>query len=159
MPLGRIDFETTANIGIIHGGLARNVVPDRVELSGEARSREVSKLEAQTARMRAAFESAARHHDAAVQVDITRSYDGYVLKADDTMVSALAQACLAEGIEPELVPTGGGSDANIFNAHGMQVVNLSMGAHGEHTLDEHVAVADMVACARVVLRCVRGFAD
>lgn len=74
------------------------------------------------------------------------------------MVQALAEACRQEGVEPVLVPSGGGSDANILNAHGKQVVNLSMGAQGEHTLHEQVAVADLVTCASIVLRCVRGFA-
>ena len=158
MPLGRIDPETTANIGIIQGGRARNIVPDRVELTGEARSRNVAKLDAQTAVMRRALEEAARAFDARVEVDINRSYLGYELGPDAPMVRALSEACCAEGVEPELVPTGGGSDANIFNADGREVVNLSMGASGEHTTHEQVAVADMVQCARIVLSGLRGLA-
>ena len=158
MPLGRIDAETTANIGIIQGGLARNIVPDRIELTGEARSRNVARLDAQTAVMRRALEDAARAFETTVEIDIARSYLGYELGPDEPMVHALSEACRAEGVEPQLVPTGGGSDANIFNADGRQVVNLSMGASGEHTTHEQVAVNDMVMCARIVLRCLRSLA-
>jgi len=156
MRLGRLDEETTANIGIIHGGTARNIVPDRVELTGEARSRQAAKLEAQTASMVEALQVAARQFKATVDVTVTRAYTGYAFTESDTIVSKLMAACRAAGVEPNLMPTGGGSDANIFNAHGMQVVNTSMGADGEHTTDEHVGLSDMVTCAQIVLRCVRG---
>jgi tripeptide aminopeptidase len=155
MRLGRIDEETTANIGIIHGGTARNIVPDRVELTGEARSLQVAKLEAQTAGMVEALRSAARQHETTVDIEVTRAYDGYALTESDVIVSKLMAACLACGVEPSLVPSGGGSDANIFNAHGLQVVNTSMGAYDEHTTDEHVALADMATCARIVTHYLR----
>jgi tripeptide aminopeptidase len=158
MRLGRIDEETTANIGIIQGGTARNVVPDRVELTGEARSRQVAKLEAQTATMVEALQSAARQHKATVDVEVTRAYNGYILTESDVIVSKLMEACLAAGVEPSLVPTGGGSDANIFNAHGMQVVNTSIGTYDEHTTEEHVALSDMATCARIVMHCVHNLA-
>jgi tripeptide aminopeptidase len=151
MPLGRIDAETTANIGLIKGGTARNVVPDRVELGGEARSRQLAKLEAQTARMVKAFQEAAQRHGATVDVETRRAYDGYTLTEADPVVCRLMTACRAAGVEPALVPSGGGSDANIFNAQGMQVVNLSTGIHKEHTTEEHIALADMVICAQIAL--------
>jgi tripeptide aminopeptidase len=154
MQLGRLDEETTANIGIIQGGTARNIVPDRVELTGEARSQQVAKLEAQTASMVEALQSAAKQHDATVEIQVTRAYTGYAFTGSDVMVAKLMESCRAAGVEPSLVPTGGGSDANIFNAHGMQVVNTSMGAYGEHTTGEQVALSDMATCARIVLRCI-----
>jgi tripeptide aminopeptidase len=154
MRLGRLDEETTANIGIIQGGIARNVVPDRVELTGEARSRQLAKLEAQTASMVEALQSAARQHQATVDIEVTRAYNGYALTESDAIVSKLAEACRAAGVEPSLVPTGGGSDANIFNAHGMHVANISIGTYGEHTTEEHVALSDLATCARIVLHCI-----
>ena len=155
MRLGRLDEETTANIGIIQGGTARNIVPDRVELTGEARSRELARLEAQTASLVEALQSAAEQYKATVDVQVTRAYTGYTLTEKDLIVSKLMAACRATGIEPRLVPTGGGSDANIYNAHGMQVVNTSMGAAGEHTTGEHIVLSDMATCARIVVQCVR----
>jgi tripeptide aminopeptidase len=153
MRLGRLDEETTANIGIIQGGTARNIVPDRVELTGEARSRQLAKLEAQTASMVEALQSAARQHKTAVDVEVTRSYTGYAFSENDAIVSKLVAACQAAGVEPNLVPTGGGSDANIYNAHGMQVINTSIGTYGEHTTEEYVVLSDMATCARIVMQC------
>jgi len=151
MPLGRIDSETTANIGIIKGGTARNVVPDRVEMVGEARSRQLGKLEEQTARMVAALKGAAERYGATAEIDVQRAYDGYALDESDPVVHALAEACRSAGVEPTFMPSGGGSDANIYNAHGIKVVNLSVGMGNVHTTEERVAVADMVAAAEIVL--------
>jgi len=156
MPLGRIDEETTANFGTIRGGTATNIVPDLVELRGEARSRQLAKLEAQTAAMVGALKDAAEHHGASVEVDVKREYDGYTLTDADPIVAALMDACRAVGVEPRLLPTGGGSDANIFNAAGIQVANLSPGMSKVHTTEECVAVSDMVTCAEIALNCIQG---
>nr|MBC7244348.1 M20/M25/M40 family metallo-hydrolase [Chloroflexota bacterium] len=152
MPLGRIDDETTANIGIIKGGIARNIVPDRVELMGEARSRQLSKLEAQVARMVEALQAAAKRYGTTVDIEVTRSYNGYTFNEEVAIVKQLMTACRAMGVEPILAATGGGSDANIYNASGMQVVNLSTGLRKEHSTEEHIAVADMVTCAQIVMQ-------
>ena len=90
MPLGRIDPETTANIGTIHGGTARNIVPDRVSVVGEARSRNVAKLEAQTTAMVRAFEEAAGRHGAHVEIDVKRAYSGYCLTEATPVVARAA---------------------------------------------------------------------
>jgi len=159
MPLGRIDPETTANIGIIKGGTARNVVPDRVEMLGEARSRQLGKLEEQTAQMIDALEGAADRHGATAEIQVERAYDGYALDESDEVVRGLANACRVVGVEPTFVPSGGGSDANIYNANGMKVVNLSVGMDDVHTTEEHVAVADMAATAEIVLSFVTTFSS
>jgi tripeptide aminopeptidase len=158
MPLGRIDDETTANFGVIKGGIARNIIPDRVELRGEARSRNVAKLEAQTAVMKDSLQAAAERHGATVDVEIAREYDGYTLSEKDAIISELMAACRAVGVEPSLVPTGGGSDANIFSAAGIQVANLTTGMSKVHTTEECIAVADMVICAEIVLSFIRNLA-
>ena len=155
MPIGRIDSETTANIGVIKGGLARNIVPDRVELLGETRSRQMAKLDAQTEKMVQALQSAAERHGARVDVDVQRAYEGYQLSENDAVVSLLMAACRAVGVEPLLVPSGGGSDANILNARGIRIVNLSTGMAAVHTVEEHVAVQDMASCVRIVLEFIR----
>jgi len=152
MPLGRIDEETTANFGQIEGGRARNIVPDRVELKGEARSHDAEKLDAQTVRMVAALEKAAQRYGATVDTEVATAYIGYKLTEEDPVVSSLAGACRACGVEPTLVPSGGGSDANIYNAHGIRVVNLSTGMAEVHGTAEHIAVADMVDCAKIALQ-------
>jgi tripeptide aminopeptidase len=159
MPLGRIDAETTANFGVVQSGLARNIVPDRVEMIGEARSLDPDKLEAQSQAMADALRSAAAELGAKAEVKIARAYQGYRFDERTPVVRRLMAACRQARVKPMLVPTGGGSDANIFNAAGMQVVNLTTGMQQVHTLTEHIAVGEMVVCAEIALCFARGMAE
>jgi tripeptide aminopeptidase len=150
MPLGRIDEETTANVGIIQGGTATNIVPEHVTLQAEARSRDEQKLDRQVAAMRAALEAAAERHGATVDWQSTRAY-GPIRIADDAPIVTLCQrAARAAGFEPRLVATGGGSDVNIFNMHGIAAVNLSVGYKDIHSTNEHIAVDDIAGATRLV---------
>jgi tripeptide aminopeptidase len=150
MPLGRIDEETTANIGVIHGGTATNIVPDEVEVRGEARSRNGDKLAQQTAAMVAAFDEAAERNGARVQVKLERSYNAYAVTAE-TPVVARAMAALRElGLTPALKASGGGTDGNIYAEHGTYCAIISSGMEDVHTSNEHIAIADMVACAKLL---------
>lgn len=155
MPLGRIDFETTANIGIIQGGVATNIVPDQVYVKGEARSRDDAKLAAQTAAMVGAFEDAAERYGARVEVKIQRSYTSFKLADDHPVVAAAADAARRLGYEPIIKGTGGGSDANIYAEHGIACAILSTGMADVHTPQEHIAIADMVGAARLLQEIVR----
>jgi tripeptide aminopeptidase len=153
MPLGRIDDETTANVGMIEGGRAVNVVPDRVSLRGEARSHDVHKLDAQIGTMRAALERAvAAHEGARLELEIERAYTSFRLDPESPLLRRVAAAleAIGEGA-PIWQAGGGGSDANILNARGIAAVPISTGMAGVHTTGEHVAVADMVRCAEFVL--------
>lgn len=150
MPLGRIDFETTANIGVIKGGRATNIVPDRVEVKGEARSRDEGKLRSQTDRMVRALQDATSRHGATVDVEVEREYSAFKLSERDKIVREVMAAARSVGLEPKLVASGGGSDANIFNAHGIRTVNVSTGMEKVHTTEEQIAVADMVECSGLV---------
>ncbi len=150
MPLGRIDAETTANVGVIEGGAATNIVPALVSLKAEARSRDEDKLDRQTAAMRDAFERAAARHGAEIEWHTERSYGPIKMDPDAPIVALCRKAVEALGIEPRLVETGGGSDVNIFNMHGIAAVNLSIGYREIHSSDEHIAVADLEQAARLV---------
>lgn len=154
MPLGRIDAETTGNIGIIEGGRATNIVPDVVTLQGEARSRVGAKLDEQTRQMVAALEERAAAHGATAEVTVRRSYEAYALTESDGVVRLVTRAMRSLGITPLLVPTGGGSDANVFNAGGVQTVQISTGMEAVHTCAEHISLADMVQAAKIVQACV-----
>ena len=155
MPLGRIDEETTANIGVISGGTATNIVPDLVTIRGEARSRCEAKLQAQTDAMVRALEERAAAHGARADVQVTRQYDPYRFDEGDPVIALVTGAMRSVGVEPIMVPTGGGSDANVFNSAGIATVQVSCGMAEVHTCNEHVKVADMVSTARVVLACLR----
>lgn len=150
MPLGRIDHETTANIGTIQGGAARNIVPERVTLVGEARSRDEAKLQRQLAAMRQACEEAAARHGAQVEFVAKQSY-GPQRVAPDAPIVQLCQAAVRRiGLEPRLVETGGGSDVNIFNMRGIEAVNLSIAYEEIHSTNEHIAIDDLERAAQLV---------
>jgi len=151
MPLGRIDEETTANIGRIQGGTATNIVPNRAEIAGEARSHDERKLEAQVQAMTEALKKAASQHRATVEIDVKRSYSTFKLSEEDGIVRRAVAAARTLGLTPALVPSGGGSDANVFNAGGIATINISAGMAKVHTTEERIAVADMVKCAEFLL--------
>jgi len=152
MPLGRIDHETTANIGMIKGGAATNIIPERVELWGEARSHDQEKLVAQIQAMVAALEDTARLHGAAVRVDVTHKYDTYRLRENTPVVEHAAAVLRAMGVEPRYEISGGGSDVNIFAQRGLSVANISVGYRAIHSTGEHIAVADLERAAEFVAR-------
>jgi tripeptide aminopeptidase len=152
MPLGRIDDETTANIGIIKGGEATNIVPAQVELWGEARSHDPEKLVSQVKAMVAALEDAARERGANVRIEVTRKYDAYRLTEETPIVQQAAAALRGMGVEPRFEISGGGSDVNIFAQRGLSMANLSVGYRAIHSTDEHIAVADLNRAAELVAR-------
>jgi len=154
MPLGRIDAETTANIGVIEGGIATNIVPDLVRVRGEARSRDNAKLAAQTAAMRAAFESAAQQHSTHIDFSITRSYNTFAWDEKTPVVASAIAAARRLGLTPILKGSGGGSDANIYAASGITCAVLSTGMADVHSPQEHIAIADMTDATRLLFEIV-----
>ncbi len=153
MPLGRIDSETTANIGVITGGTATNIIPDLVTLRGEARSLDERKLEQQTRAMVRALERSASASGGTVAIEVTRMYDAYALDPEEPIVALVSNAMRTLGVEPRPRSTGGGSDANVFNVAGVQTVQISTGMEAVHTTKERIALDDMVLTAQILLAC------
>jgi len=150
MPLGRLDHETTANIGVIAGGEATNIVPARVTVRGETRSHDQQKLEAQKDRMVGAFEAAAGRHGAQVSAEVTRSYRSFHIERDEPILDYAWRAAEALDVRPQTERGGGGSDANIFNEHGIPSVIIATGPADVHTVNESVDAEVMVESARWV---------
>jgi tripeptide aminopeptidase len=164
MRLGRIDDETTANLGVIEGGLATNIVPPSVLVRGEARSRALAKLEAQTAHMRGCFEEAAGRHAvragdatyrARIEAEIHRDYDLLDLGPDARITRLVEAAARALGRPFRARATGGGCDANVLNGKGLQVANLGTGMREIHTVKEWLDLRDVHQAARLVAEVVR----
>lgn len=151
MKLGRIDEETTTNIGIISGGKATNIVPDKVTLEGEVRSRNEEKLEKYTEQLKKIAEDTAQEFKAKAEVKINREYYCYNLSADDQVVKIAMKAAKDMGLEPELHPSGGGSDANVFNKKGFPSVDLAIGMEKVHTVDEYILVKNLKNTAKYIL--------
>ncbi len=146
MKLGRLDEESTANIGTIQGGAAVNIVPEVTTFRGEARSHQEPKLTQQSEHMCQMVAEVAARHGATANIDQKRSYNGFALGPDDPVVVRGMAAAQEVGLEPTLHKGGGGSDANIFNERGIPSVIIATGAHKPHTTDEILHIPSMVKC-------------
>ena len=165
MRLGRIDEETTANLGTIRGGLASNIVPNEVTVRGETRSRSDVKLRVQTEHMVECFAKAAgryrvtvegREHAARVDAKVTHDYERLNVPVDSEIVTLLRRAVEERGRSLTVRATGVGCDANIFNGrHGLEVANLGCGMRQIHTVNEWIDVKDLVATATTLVEALR----
>jgi len=155
MPLGRIDHETTANIGQFAGGQAMNIIPDRVEILAEARSLDEGKLERQIAAMRRAFEETAAEYGATVEFRVERMYPGYKYGDDHPVVVTAMRAIRAIGRTPKTLASGGGSDANVIAGYGVPTVNLAVGYEEIHSKNERMPIAELVKTAELVVAIVQ----
>lgn len=150
MRLGLVDELTTANVGVIEGGVAINIVPERCVVHGEARSRDPQRLAAQVAHMLETINVAAAEVGVDVAVDVAESYQGFELSPRSLAARLAARALRGIGMEPRFVGAGGGSDCNVFNARGLPSVNLSAGYERVHSSDEHVPVQALADAHRLV---------
>jgi tripeptide aminopeptidase len=141
MELGRLDDETTANVGVISGGTASNVVPGECRLEAEARSLDDAKAAAATAAIVDACTWAATEGGCDLDVDVIEMFRGYRLASGAPAVRIAREAMERCGIEPRETATGGGSDANALIAQGFECVLLANGTEANHTPNESVAAA------------------
>jgi len=150
MQLGRLDESTTANVGTIEGGTATNVVPARVTLTGECRSLDPERVEEVRHSMHAAMEEAALSEGGSVGVRWTREYQAFNVPEEAWAITVVRRACEDAGLTPRLFTTGGGSDGNVFAAHGVPTVVLACGMRSVHSTDENIAIADLESLAELV---------
>jgi tripeptide aminopeptidase len=149
--LGRVDEETSANVGVISGGTARNVVPEWCSFTAEVRSQDERKAVELAREMLESAAFAASLADCAVESEMRPSFPGYRFRESDPPVRLAAEALERAGYTPAYALSGGGADANVFNARGLQCVNLANGMMDIHTPDEHIAVADLEGMVEVTL--------
>jgi tripeptide aminopeptidase len=156
MPHGRIDAETTTNAGLIEGGVAGNIVPPSCVVWAEARSRVPDRLDEVTHAIIHAANQAADATECEVEVRVNSEYRGYRLRPSAAPVVLVCDALRGAGYEPAFIESGGGADANVFNAAGITCVNVCNGMAAIHTGDEHIAVADLEAMTDVTRRLLAG---
>ena len=144
---GRMDEETTCNIGLIQAGNATNIVPGTCTVTSEARSRNPEKLEALVKEIKETFERVAAENGGSVEVTLTRAYNPYVLTTEDSLVKLAAKAAENIGFASSCEGTGGGSDANFFNAMGLPTAVLATGMSKVHTTDEFILEEDLYGTA------------
>lgn len=159
MPQGRMDFETTGNVGTIHGGLVRNAVPELCEVQGEMRSMEFEKVETLVSSARRHLDEVQqRHPDARIESVFHLGYPGYKLEAGDPAADLVFGVLKSMGMEPDPHPVGGGTDGNVFRGHGIASIVIGRGGYNQHTKDEYLVIPEMLDCARVVEEVVRTLA-
>jgi len=152
MDLGRLDEETTANIGIINGGVATNVVPESCEIEGECRSHDEARLADVAADMVDAVQHAAAEVGVDVEVSLVREFRSFALDGRAPIVRLGKAAVAALGLTPRLLTAGGGSDANVLNERGIPTINLDVGMMRVHSPEEYVALDDLEHLCEVTLK-------
>lgn len=149
LPQGRLDRETTANVGLISGGSARNAVPERCSFKAEFRSRNPERLAEVKGEVELSLAAvAARHPHARVDARVEKVFDGYRLPANHPVIQLCTRALRGLGMEPRLMPSGGATDANIFAGHGIEAAVLGMGGSSFHTTREDLSITNMLNSAR-----------
>lgn len=155
MPLGRIDEETTANIGRFEGGSATNIVCDRVDVLAEARSLIPEKMETQAAKMKEAFEQAAQEMGGKADVEVQVMYPGFKFHEQDEVVQIALKAAKSIGRPSSLLTSGGGSDANVIAGMGVPTVNLAVGYEDIHTTNEKMPIEELKKLAELLTSIVK----
>jgi tripeptide aminopeptidase len=149
MELGRLDPETTANVGLIDGGTATNIVPGRCRIEGEARSIDGSRAATVIGAMVDACTWAANERECDLDFEVTEIFRGYRPRPASPAIAVAKRALAACGHEPRQLATGGGSDANALRAAGFDAVLLANGTEANHTPEESVAPQRIVEMLEV----------
>ena len=164
MKLGRIDHETTANIGIIKGGIATNIVPNFVKIVGEVRSHDEDKLAAQKNHMIECVRNTVSNYEvildgqkggARVEEIFERSYDRMVVPEDSRVVKIIDRAVKGLGHRITYHTSGGGCDANFFNQMGIECANLGTGMYELHTVNEYLVLEEFYRAAEIVIETIK----
>lgn len=152
MHIGRIDEETTSNIGRIEGGGATNIVTDEVRFTAEIRSHSIEKLEYETNYMRSCCRNSADKYYADFEFKVDMECPNLELSQDSYVYRLCINAFRDEDIDPKPLIIGGGSDANILCGKGYKCAIISVGMDKVHTSEETLSIDDMLKTARVIAR-------
>lgn len=147
---GRIDDDTTINVGLISGGKARNIVPENAEVAIEIRSFNADKLEEEVQKTIAAFTEEAAAADAGVKIRRELNFETFSIPETHPVVINALRAAKAAGIEPTFKKSGGGMDANVFNGRGLPCIGLGFGAQKMHSPEESIAISQLRAGVRFI---------
>jgi tripeptide aminopeptidase len=160
LKLGRLDPESSANIGVITGGAASNIIPESVVVQGEVRSHAVKLLEEYTEHIRSAFQEEVDNWSdptgnisgrPSLDFRIIDDYPVMKLDRESAVIKRVEAAAAALGRELDYVVAGGGSDANIFNSYAIQCAILATGMDKVHSTRETIKLSDMVLTAELIL--------
>ncbi len=151
---GRIDEETTSNIGRITGGGATNVVPNEVVIDGEVRSFTKEKIEHQFNIIKEGFQQSL-NGIGTYSITSEMDFHPYVLDANTSIVKTVEKAISAAGLRPEGIRYTGGSDANSYNAKGIPSVNIGIGAQKPHAFEEFILIEDLIISKEIAIALIK----
>jgi tripeptide aminopeptidase len=149
-PEGRVDAETTANVGTIQGGIIRNGIPEYATLKAECRSLDHSKAAALCEQMEEAFREAGARSGARVQIETQQASCAYRLEETRPMVQIALQAIESSGLTPRASIITGGTDASVYNERGIETVVMGIGVQNEHSTEEAISIADMEKAVEIL---------
>jgi len=153
LPQGRLDEETTFNVGLVSGGSVRNAVPAQASFSGEFRSRNTETLDLLRMQVRNTLEQARqRYREATILEDLEVLFHMYNLDPNLGVVKLATRVMNEMGFTPDIRPSGGGTDANAMRLHGIDCVVVGMSTNEMHTVNEYVVIPDLVNTARFCQR-------
>jgi tripeptide aminopeptidase len=156
LEVGRIDDETTANIGMIEGGSARNAVPEKVHFRAEIRSRDLKKLETHSLHFEETFKDVIQKYpEAHISLKIERDFNPYHFEENHQVIELVKKVLHEMKLSPKLTATGGGADVNIFHEHGIEAVCVGIGDYEPHTVREYVLIPEMVKAAEFCEKLIR----
>ena len=155
LPLGRIDDESTMNIGILKSGSAVNVIPEIAELDGEVRSFDVTKVEKYFNLALDIFNKEAEQMGGKIEVDSFWDFKPYTVSENSLVFKETFRVLEKVGLKPTPKISLGGSDANSLNEKGIESVNLGIGAQNPHSNDEFIFIEDLVKSAEIALELVK----
>ena len=148
LPQGRLDEETTFNVGLISGGTVRNAVPAEATFSGEFRGRNTENLDLVRMQVLTTLEQARqRYREAAIREDLGIMFQMYNLNPNNKVVGLVTRVIGDMGLTPDIHPSGGGTDANVMRLHGIDCVVVGMSTNEMHTVSEYVMIPDLLDTA------------
>lgn len=151
IPAGRTAGGATVNVGIVAGGTAHNVVPERCKFTVDLRARSGEQADALVAEVVSTCNQVATAHECELGTAVFEKYSAYHFEPDAPVVALASAAFARVGLEAKPVEGGGGADASIFNARGLPCLNLANGMSAIHTENEHIAVADLALMLELTL--------
>lgn len=160
IPCGRIDEESTVNFGVIQGGAASNIVPEKVVIDGEVRSHSPQKLKQLTQTITDRFVNTAKHWtdptgaargNPRIEVLVEEDFPAMALAQESQVIRRIEEAASAIDLTLSYEKAGGGSDANIFNGRGLATAIVATGMTNVHSTSEQVELADMVRLTELIL--------
>ena len=148
LPQGRLDADTTFNVGNIEGGSTRNTVPEVARIVGEFRSQNIEGIDGLREQVAQAVGQVRNMYpEAVIDVNLHTDFEAYALTDEDPAVRRAVTALTGLGLTPQMLPSGGGTDGNVFRKRGMKSVVVGMADNGLHTVREYVNIPELVDAA------------